>query len=133
MHKSISCIMAALVQSAVGIAILSVNTSAFAQEQQRYVFVGKDPNGISFFFDTEDLGVDNAFKIYQIKQGNITQMIFQPSCSDHKLTYSAINVFNMNRQQLSAKQINRQMPLKRDTAAYRAMSFVCKVRGFQNY
>jgi hypothetical protein len=102
---------------------------SFAQqpiEKNRYQVVGYDSQKVPFFIDTKQLGSLKVFSITQIKNDQISQLVFQPSCLERKLVYLTYASFSTSGKLLNQTVKNQPIDLKPNTVAYIGMTKYCQ-------
>ena len=118
------------VLSAVTISALSFNNVAEAQRAGKFVNVGSDSNGDAYLLDTTTMGnrergFGSVLKVYQLKQGLMSEILVQASCGDESLSVVGLRTYSQG-VKLTEEKVRQPLQVRTDSPASQAMTYFCR-------
>lgn len=119
------------VVSAVAFLVLSLTAIAKAQDTEKYVNVGSDSDGDPFLLDTEKMGYPvpgffgTLIKVYQIKNGLMTELLLNPACGDNQLKIVGSRTYS-NGTKITENRHREEIGFRPNTPSGEAMRYYCR-------
>lgn len=119
-----------VILSAVAISALSFSSVASAQRAEKFVNVGFDSDGDAYLLDTTTMGkrergFGNVLKVYQLKQGLMSEILVQASCGDESLSVVGLRTYSQG-VKLTEEKVNQPLQVRTDSPASQAMTYFCR-------
>lgn len=119
----LTCLTAALFAA---VTVFGSSRLAVAQNETRYVNVGKDSSGNSVLLDLKTIWETNYELISRYGKNRMFKGSYHASCAEKRLFMNEAVIYSARGQVLAKNETRREMSAPRNSAPYKSMAFVCR-------